>query len=342
MNRNSFLTILLFLGMSVTIQAQVPSSCSPDPVLLEHYTKDVKHLTLTRIFEVQSPYMDSIEIPVIFEDTIWQPLAAIFNASEIPERDSVFDIYCIHQIVSNVYFETMAVLIDTACPWYDNWANYVITTGVPEIDRVFDKYMYEVSCFHNNTRWAFLELYQSLNIIALGNWLSSFDWIEDTEPSGYLGDGSNILYTPMTDGWDVAFELGYGDCWNGCQATRTYDFHVYPDCSVAFQGATTQGHLGLPLPDPTNCMITGIHSDLNERPALKLYPNPASDEVMIETAEGSFSTYAILSVTGKILQEGTLLQNEPLHVGMLDPGIYFIILENKEQRRRIISKLLKQ
>lgn len=76
--------------------SQVPSSCSAPSILLSEYDVDVKDLALSRILFLETADTAEINIPTSYQDTIWDGLAAIFNVYSDFQRDSVFDIYCIH------------------------------------------------------------------------------------------------------------------------------------------------------------------------------------------------------------------------------------------------------
>jgi hypothetical protein len=66
------------------------------------------------------------------------------------------------------------------------------------------------------------------------------------------------------------------------------------------------------------------------RPAamqLKVYPNPVSDHVFIETSSAG-SSYRLLDISGRIISEGTLNGSKSLlDVGGLSPGICFLWID---------------
>jgi hypothetical protein len=94
--KNDFVLFFAILTGVRFLHAQVPSNCDVSPILQYYYDRDVKHLALTTIYERQSPAMDSIIIPQVYQDTIWKAMAAVFNLADSPARDTVFEIYCIH------------------------------------------------------------------------------------------------------------------------------------------------------------------------------------------------------------------------------------------------------
>ena len=116
--------------------------------LLEAYEYDVSQLAIKRIHEINSPYQDSISIPSVIKDTIWEGLNAIYNSFSIPERDSIFDIYCIHDY--NCYAEPVQqvlVSVDTQYSWTNSWQNGETQTGYKELDEFLSKYYFRLFQF---------------------------------------------------------------------------------------------------------------------------------------------------------------------------------------------------
>jgi hypothetical protein len=136
--------LLLGILLMTNSNAQVASGCSIPQPLLTYYDEDVKHLALQRISFSGSPYTDSISIPYSLQDTIWKGLAAIYNCNR-PERDSVFDIYCIHDETNlHEIYHYIYVAVDTTASWFPNWVNNNITTGIPAFDSLLATYGFSI------------------------------------------------------------------------------------------------------------------------------------------------------------------------------------------------------
>ncbi len=92
--------------------------------------------------------------------------------------------------------------------------------------------------------------------------------------------------------------------------------------------------------------VNAIHTSLKpENPSgksLKIYPNPASDFVKIESANSGFMQIKIFDITGKILKSHYSVNNNlNLPVKDLKPGTYFISVEHAgivESHSLIISR----
>ena len=59
----------------------------------------------------------------------------------------------------------------------------------------------------------------------------------------------------------------------------------------------------------------------------RVYPNPATDELVV-TAENSIATrYAVTDMGGRTLLQGSLQQQGSIAVGTLPPGTYLLRLD---------------
>ena len=328
-------TVILLLGclaLTVSLYSQIPSNCNVSPVLREHYDKDIKHLALERIFTQNSIYKDSVEVSQVHQDTIWQSLAAIFNLTNQPQRDSIFEKYCIHQDVSQYYFEDLTVKISPNCPWYYNWKDLNIITGNAFLDSLFSRYGFTMTYYSNGTNWAFFTTPQSINMKALSNLVASVDYVLNAQPGGYLGDGDEIRYSRIGQDAFWEFDLGFGDCPVGCTGDHIYKYQVHPGCGVSFLGTIDHTITGLPLPYPDNCNISGLGvGDLAEM-GFQVYPNPTYGNVTIEQAVFSSGQYSLQDTFGQILKTGSLSQSTRIVMEDLPAGIYFFSMFNETQK----------
>jgi Secretion system C-terminal sorting domain len=78
-----------------------------------------------------------------------------------------------------------------------------------------------------------------------------------------------------------------------------------------------------------DCLFTKAH-DLPANIPLSIYPNPATVSLSIAT-EHSFVSYKIYDINGKILQKNTFSNGVSIDVSMLDNGIYFLWLIDKDK-----------
>jgi hypothetical protein len=250
--------IVFFFVVSALAQysyAQMPSDCTVSPVLQHYYERDVKHLALKRIYDLQSPARDSIIIPQIYQDTIWQAMAAVFNLTDFLPRDSVFDFYCIHQELGYYMMNRIYVTISPSCSWYQNWHNLITTTGVPDLDTLLSTYGFTVTGFWTINNTATLTTSQLINVRPVCDSIRTFSGVTYSEPVYPVGFGDEINYSITGPVRFLNFKLGYGDCFSGCIGSLTYQFKVYTDCSVQYLGSVLVPS-SYQLPDPSYCYIT--------------------------------------------------------------------------------------
>ena len=335
--RNSLL-LLLILGFNQLNYSQVQSSCDIPPELELNYSEDVKEMVLQRIQSQNSIYKDSIEIPQAFQDSIWQGLASIYNAFSIPERDTVYDIFCVHwdQPYELSYVITIGITED--CSWYENWENLNITTGIQELDDLLAYYGFSISAFSLISDAAYLETDKYLNLRALCDSLASFEQIEFAQKySDITGDGNQINYVLNEDGAEYSFKIGFDDCPSGCQSHYTYHFQVYDDCSVSYLGEThaDYGEFSI-FPEPSYCNITNT-SELGENEqSMEIYPNPAHESFSILSDNNHSFMVEIYSLTGKMIKS-EMTNNSHIDIVDLKTGVYLVKIHSQNESPRTLK-----
>jgi hypothetical protein len=237
--RKALLSLFLIsFFVSPVVVSQVPSSCNIPTALQNAYKTDVASLTLSRIFNLNKPSKDSIEIDLAEMDTIWHGLAAIYNAFTIPERDSIFDIYCMHiEGYNNVLYNHISVFVDTTHPWTHNWMTLQNTTGYPEIDTMMAIYGFTIDQYNYQWNYANFHTQQIINARAFVNRLESLDGVTHAEVKIHYGDGHDITYEKFGNFQYYNFSLGWGDCPAGCTGGNCWHFWVnYSNCTVQHSG----------------------------------------------------------------------------------------------------------
>lgn len=207
---------------------ELPTDSIPKE-LFAAYEFDVHQLAVTRIHSTNSPYKDSIVVSKAVMDTLWQGLLAIYKAFDIPERDSVFDVYCIHNRNSGFWAtkckQYIDIKVDTGYSWTANWRNMNMQTGITDLDTILSTYGFEIEGFVNQINTGLFRTNQYLNIPALLDTLKKFDGIIDAIISESYGDGNKIRYS-KNDFQQFKFVLAWGDCKLGCYCDITWAFNV--------------------------------------------------------------------------------------------------------------------
>jgi hypothetical protein len=333
-----YLAILCILN--ATSFAQVQSSCEVTSDLEYYYKRDAADLAINRLFTSNSPDTGQIIIPSVHQDSIWRGLAAIFNASTIPERDSVFDIYCIHNnslwtkmLLPHIYIE-----VDTSVSWTNNWLNGEIVTGYSELDDFISTYHYSI--FSTNPNYATVVIYSDsiINSFAVSDSLTSFTGIEAAEPIPMTIDANRIEYSVEGEYQYFTFTLAWGDCMAGCIYKHKWEFKVhYSNCTVEYLGLETNANNN--FPNPINCNITSV-SDININPdIISIYPNPSIDKISIKGE--SIQNIELLNGIGQFITSIRPNSNQTtINIEDLKPGLYFlkIDIDGQSINKRFIKK----
>lgn len=315
---------LLVAGTIIMFQlnAQTPSDCTIPWILEQEYSIDVIDLAYQRMYDIHSPDTIFIDLPTIYRDTIWHGLAAIFKAFQIPERDTIFDIYCVHRSLS--YFMLgyyITIKIDTNYEWTSAWLHSNITTGYTELDDLLSHYGFNLWGNVTITNFVYLVTDQIINTRALCDSLEKFEGIILAIQGGYGGDGSYIKYNKTGNDQFYDFSMGWGDCWAGCINRYIWHFKVnYEDCSVEYLGS--EAYLWNTIfPEQTNCNITNINL-LNSNPGIKVFPNPTNGKFAIES-EG-IEKIKVYNFVGELIKELSGNNKNEIDLSDCEPGIYLV------------------
>jgi hypothetical protein len=330
-----FLLFIVLIGCLQTTHAQIPSSCTIPLTLKTNYDADVKHLALKRIFDVSSPYRDSIIIPQVYQDTIWQGLSAIFNLTAVSARDSVFDNYCIHHEPSNPVYHSIYVSVDTSYAWTKPWQNLSTITGNTPIDNLLSAYGFTITGYWGFIKTAILSTTQTINVKPLCDSLETFLGVAYSEPKSTVVDGNKIAYNKTGNVQLYDFTVGYGDCPSGCIGSHIFKFKVYNNCSVDYLGIVDIIDHSSSIPAPTNCNITANVKNEKENAKFKVSPNPFLDNttfvIQSDKPNESYS-FELTDVLGKqvrFIKEINTREFEFSRNG-LPNGIYFYKIYSTE------------
>ena len=321
-----------------TLKAQIPSSCVIPSVLQTNYDFDVKYAALKLIYSnITSPYRDSIKVPEIIQEPIWEGLAAIYNLTTVPERDSAIDNYCIHQQPSDYLFHDIFVAVDTSFSWTHQWQNLNSTTGIISLDNLLTTYGFTVTHFSTfGSNYATLTTAQNINVRPLCDSIATFSGVLYAEPSPYVGDGNKLTYIESGNDRIYHFTLGLGDCPSGCTEEHTFMFKVFPDCAVTYLGTFSTATY---LPIPPNCNITTNIENEKTQTNFNIYPNPATDKITIEVPQNT--TIEILNINGQIIQMINKNGNKmTIDLGNLSNGVF--IIKAKTDKGITIKKFIKE
>ncbi len=345
--KNIILAIILVAGLNISYGQPIPASCDPLPELIEDYTWDVRNLTLRRMWELNSPDTALVSIPMQWQDTVMGGLAAIYNAFSIPERDSVFNLYCVHDLAPSGIFITkeIMVFVDTSYSWTDAWQNLVTITGEPQVDYLMMNYDLEVIDFSNFSfgNMALLATDSLWNVYALIDSLEMIPGVEYCDPNQTIGTAGRIIYNKTGNERYFTFWFQWNDCFDGCDNAHAWKFKVYEDCSVEFLGTEDWGVFGiLPLPEPINCnMISGTKVTELPENDYAIFPNPVEDELVLTSRTKKPVQVIVYDFTGKMILKQSFIKTLSIDFSDYRPGIYLFYFSDDRgggSVRKVIRK----
>ena len=323
--------ILLFIVLLPAFcTGQVASSCIVPAQLYQEYKRDIKILALNRMYQLQSADTSLVQIPEVWQDTISEGLSAIFNATSIPERDSVFNLYCVHDNNDqHAIYNGMLIRVDTSYSWTHAWQNLNAITGNAFIDNIMTNYDVSVSQFFNWSigNYALLHTDSFWNIYALIDSFKMDPAVISGEPDAIIGSAGHISYNKIGNDRYYNFFFEFSDCFDGCDNYREWQFRVNSDCSVDYLGYVDWGVFGiLPLPTPINCNVFVSVDDELQSFNLKIFPNPATNMITIKNGSESMETIdlALFDFTGrKVLEVYKIsgIENK-IDISQFTSGIY--------------------
>lgn len=323
--KNIAFSIMLLFSV-VVLQAQTPSDCTIPYELIENYERDIKILSLRRMSELSSPDLALISIPQAWQDTIAGGMAAIMNATSLPESDSVFNLYCVHDLTGPMQIYNILLFeIDISYPWTQAWQNLNAITGNTAIDTLVTNYgLSVIAYFHwSFGDFVFLKTDSLLNIYALIDSIVAVEGVLAGAPDALIGTAGKIVYERIGDARYYDFYFQFNDCFDGCDNHRKWMFKVNADCSVEYLGAENWGVFGIePLPAPVNC---NIFTSLKERQLHKkalVFPNPSDGVFSIERLETG-NILVVYDASGKILHM-KLVEGIATQISLPTNGIYVL------------------
>jgi len=324
------LSTLLFIQI---INGQsVPSSCVAPDSIIKMYKTDADQMAIRRVYRTSSSFMDSVNIPKTWSDTILRALIAVYNATSLPARDTVITMANIHALHTPFFLNFFYLSADSNSTWMQQLRVGNLITGNDTIDQLISKYhlsMNHYSTHFNLYAYHTVTFYSDSNYNAsvLASYFLPVHKVYYSETSGG-GDGNNISDSIYSNYVELNYSLGWGDCPSGCTARRTWKFHVYDDCSVEYMGSFGQ----YPIPSNLISTIREYKNDIN------IYPNPFYDKIFFDLNSNECE-FKIIDVCGKTIRSGTI--NEPYIANLSDvkSGLYILQLINKDNiiTRKIIK-----
>lgn len=322
-----FLILLFFLSTSVKSQI-IQSSCVASDSIIEIYKEDATLLTLRRIYLNGDSHKDSVIIPENYIDTVLNAMIAVYNATSIPERDTVIDVFGIIPFY-NYGLHMFSLGADSGLVWMNQLEIGNLNTGFTELDNIITNYNFTQYGYYDWPWWYHSSTFvsnETYNVKALIEPLNLSQQVYYADPDFQIFDGPDMLHIIHSNYVEMRYMRRWGDCPSGCMYQRTWVFNVYFDCSVEF----VESYDG-PSPDAS---VTDINLE-----HVIVGPNPSKGIITIKGIEGKYD-YDIVDNLGKVIVSSINNESETIDLTSLPNGTYILqIMKGDTNLTRKIIKL---
>lgn len=242
----SAVLVIVLAGCDVTAPRTVQSRVDDSRVPADLRAAYLEDASLLALRELIAGGFHDIRIPADTVQPYYDALVLVYNATLLPARDTVVDVYRIHTF-GQPSIRRLYLLVPDTQQWAQRLAHDSLPTGNAGIDQLLAEYgMSYDHAFVMSSTQEFLIVLRStepLNMPALASRFAEIPGVRAGQ-DGLLGDGNNITGT-RDDVLLLDYSVGYGDCPAGCTARRVYHFGVHSDGRVDYLGAS-----GSPPPQP--------------------------------------------------------------------------------------------
>lgn len=268
------LALFVFLLPSQLVWSQKKESSPnlPDSVL-KLYKNDADRLALRFAHATKTSYKDSIRIDSKQSEYYLKALLAVYNANQLPARDTVVKFLKIHTY--NPGMNSIVLRGQSNLVWMDNLKNNRFPTGNPDMDRLITKYHLKKTFYSSlfQPHLLVLSSASNYNLDALACALEMVYGASAIQPEFLYGDGNDIFDTLRGGNLELTYAYGWDNCANTCKSKRYWKFRVQGE-QVDYLGSWGQTlEPGLEM-----TALSGETFFSN----VKLYPNPAKDQLYVE------------------------------------------------------------
>ncbi len=319
---------MILLSFSASIHAQtVSSSCDASDSVIAIYRKDAMLKALENTLENHDVYEDSIQINPRRTDTLLKAMLAVYNATQLPQRDSVVTLYDIHHFsyINPHYFSIKA---DSNTYWMQNLKAGNATSGHPYIDSLmtnlsldsinFYDYVFTQPTvgFYTDSMFNFSMLSTDIDTIAGVSYMDL----------GYTaGDSDDILDSINGSSVILTYRAKWGDCPAGCMWMHYWTFEVNLDnCEVTFVESGGDSPVSV-----------AEHQNLS---TISVYPNPFSSSIQLNN-NATPVDYELYTLGGQLVRSGKVTQ-EISGLEQLAQGAYLLQLSTQSSTQTF--KIIKE
>ncbi len=225
------LSLLLWcLGI---VAAGAQNNCDAPAAVRAFYQQDAQILAV-RMMQLSTQWQDSVTIPQSLQNQAMKMLLAVYNATQLHERDTVVECLGIHAF-PDIWPYGISVGLDASETWAQNFKNGISPTGNTAFDDLMAHYnLTNGGSFQiGGVIFGSLNSAEALNPNALIHLFEAVPGVEFAEQSGIFGDGNNIQMQPtLIEDVEMTYTAAWGDCPAGCIFERNWKFRVKLDCGV--------------------------------------------------------------------------------------------------------------
>jgi len=207
------------------------------PDLRAAYREDATRLALRDLLKGG---FTEIAIPNEPVQPYYDALVLVYNATILPARDTVVDVYRIHTFPVPTTRSLLLELFGSEA-WVQRLARREVPTGEPTVDALLARYSLSIGSvytMHDGDVLVTLAPPEPLNVQALAPLFQGITGVRFSEPNSVFGDGNNIAGSMNESRMLLDYSVGSGDCPAGCTGRRFYHFAIHDDGTVEYLGAT--------------------------------------------------------------------------------------------------------
>lgn len=211
------------------------------------YQEDAQRLALRWLQAEEAPGLHEIALPADLVESLFRALARVYNATDLPARDSVVALYDIHTF-PRPDMVRLVLSVDSTAEWPRAWLAGHRLTGNSVVDALMTEWDLRLDRYDDLTYFddaAQLSATVPLNTFALAARFEAIEGVISAGPAGWGGDGDDIIAEGTPDVWLLDYSVGFGDCPSGCIARHYWTFRVHDDGVVEYLGSR-----GDPPPEP--------------------------------------------------------------------------------------------
>jgi hypothetical protein len=319
-----FLCFLLLSTASIYGQT-VQSTCEAHDSIVNKYREDGDRLALRNSYTNNSTFRDSIKIDKILSKSYRDALIAVYNATLLPARDSVVNLFNIHTR-PDPEMHKVHINGDPAYQWMMNVKNNIFPTGDPSVDNLMSKYSLTIDNYYQGQGYdlVIFRTDSNLNMKALANSFTVIAGVMSSTP-GATGGPGNIKDSISNGSTFLTYSYMVG-CGGECYRYLTWRFKTATDCSVQYLGSTSVK------------IIAGVNNYRIDR--VVIFPNPVSNQFSITKSSLIKYDYELKNMHGQLILQGNSNElNNQIDVSYLPAGLYFLTIKDGQQLQRI--KLIK-